>query len=707
MDRFHGDLRDLRGIGEKKAQAFNRLGVFSLSDLLSFFPRRYEDRSSTKPIALVQDGESVCVCAVVAEEPRLSRIRRGLELVRFHAYDESAELTVTFFNQPYVRNQLQRGGIYRFFGKMEVRGTKRTLINPVFEREDMPAGPLSVMGRIVPVYRMTSGLRQSDVRQSIRQALDLLQGRIPEVLPLHILQEFGLPGAAAAYESIHFPESFASLEAARRRFVFEELFVLSCALGHRQHSQSTGIRLPAPDFERFFAALPFSPTEAQRRAIREASADLASGRQMNRLLQGDVGSGKTLVAAALIWQCREADSLSVFMAPTEILAEQHFHTLCDILIPLGVRIGLLTGSMRAREKRELREALEAGEFDLIIGTHALLSEGISYPRLALTITDEQHRFGVEQRARLVGASCSGDSAGSENRLPPHVFVMSATPIPRTLALIIYGDLSVSVLDELPPGRQPVDTFCVNSGYHARLLAFIRKLCGEGRQVFVVCPKVEDEAAEDYDLEIGMSASPPGLLSAVDYAARLRNELSELRIGCVHGKMKPTEKDLVMQQFLSGELDVLVATTVIEVGVDIPNAALMLIENAERFGLSQLHQLRGRVGRGQHKSYCVLVTDADTEDTKSRMKILCETGDGFRIAEEDLRLRGPGDFFGSRQHGLPEMHIADLGADTRLMQKSKEAAEQLLQSDPDLALPEHRNLRAKIQQMTEQMAVTLN
>ena len=704
MEGFHGDLCSLRGIGEKKAQAFHKLGVFSLSDLLSFYPRRYEDRSTTKPIALVQDGESVCVSAVVAEEPRLSRIRRGLELVRFRAYDESAELTVTFFNQPYIRNQLHRGDTYRFFGRMEVRGSRKNLVNPAFERLEAPAGPLSDMGRIIPIYRLTSGLRQTDLRQSMRQTLDLLQGSIPEVLPEQIRQEHELKDAVSAYESIHFPESFKALESARRRFVFEELFLLSCALGKRQRSLSSGIRLPEPDFGRFFAALPFTPTTAQQQAILEASADLASGQQMNRLLQGDVGSGKTLVAAALIWQCREAGYLSAFMAPTEILAEQHFQTLRSFLEPLGLRIGLLTGSLRAKEKREVREALEAGMLDLIIGTHALLSEGIRYPRLALTITDEQHRFGVEQRARLVSAS---DSGNKKSLLPPHVYVMSATPIPRTLALIIYGDLSVSVLNELPPGRQPVDTFCVNSGYHERLLAFIRKLCGEGRQVFVVCPKVEEEEIEGSDPEVGPAEAESGLLSAVDYAARLQKELPELRIACVHGRMKSAEKDRVMQQVLLGELDVLVATTVIEVGVDVPNAALMLIENAERFGLSQLHQLRGRVGRGKHKSYCVLVTDSDSEETRSRMKILCETGDGFRIAEEDLRLRGPGDFFGSRQHGLPELHVADLGADTRLMQESKEAAERLLQEDPDLSLPEHRDLKIRVQKMTEQMTGTLS
>ena len=698
MEPFRKDIRSVKGIGEKRAQALNKLGVFSLFDLISYFPRRYEDRSSVKPIALVQDGESACISAVVADEPRLSRIRRGLDVVRLRVYDDSAEVTVTYFNQSYVRNQLHRGGSYRFYGKMEVKGSHRSLTNPVFESEELPAGRMSVTGRIVPVYRMSSGLQQNALRQSIRQGLDSCRGQIPELLPESVRSGYGLMAAEDAYESIHFPQDIPALNQARKRFVFEELFLLSCALGSRQKAGHSGIVLPKPDFRPFFESLPFSPTAAQRRAIEEAASDMASGRQMSRLLQGDVGSGKTLVAAALVWQCFHAGYAAAFMAPTEILAEQHYRTLSDILGGLGVRTGLLTGSTRAKEKRELTQALEAGSLDLIIGTHALLSDGLSFSRLALTITDEQHRFGVEQRSRFG----SGEHAGAD-ALPPHVYVMSATPIPRTLALIIYGDLALSTLDELPPGRQKVDTFCVGTAYHRRLLAFIQKLCGEGRQVFIVCPKVEEDEEGDTSME------EPGkkLLSAVEYAERLRQELPELRIGCVHGKMKAADKDLVMQQMIAGELDVLVSTTVIEVGVDIPNAALMLVENAERFGLSQLHQLRGRVGRGKHKSYCVLVTDAESEEAKARMKIMCETGDGFRIAEEDLRLRGPGDFFGSRQHGLPEMHVADLGTDTETLMKSKEAADRLLSLDPALALPEHAALRDRVRLLTEKLDGTLN
>ena len=693
MNTLQKDIRSIRGIGEKRAQALGKLGVFSLFDLISYFPRRYEDRSRVKPIALVQDGESVCISAVCGDEPRLSRIRRGLEIVRFHAFDSSARVNISYFNQSYVRNQIHRGESYRFYGKMEVRGSLRSLTNPVFEPED---APFSVTGAIVPVYRLCARLTQRTLRQSIQAGLDQCLSEVPELLPESVLRDFGLVGAREAYRAIHFPEDFASLEQARRRFVFEELFLLSCALGMRRHDAAAGIPLPLPDFEAFYSQLPFRPTSAQRRAVSEAAADLASGRQMNRLLQGDVGSGKTLAAAALIWQCARAGHLSLLMAPTQILAQQHYQTLTAFLSPMGLRIGLLTGTVKAAERKSLQKKLDDGELDLVVGTHALLSEGLRFPRLALTVTDEQHRFGVEQRARL-----AKPEEGGRKELPPHLYVMSATPIPRTLALIIYGDLDVSLLDELPPGRRRVETFCVDSRYRPRLLAFIRKLCGEGRQVFVVCPKVEEEDAESAEAPAGQ------LLSAVEEAERLRKELPGLRISCVHGRMKASEKDTVMQAVLEGLVDVLVSTTVIEVGVDVPNAALMLIENAERFGLSQLHQLRGRVGRGVHQSYCVLVTDSETKEAKARMQVMCETADGFRIAEEDLRLRGPGDFFGSRQHGLPEMHVADLGTDTETLMRSKEAAGQLLRLDPGLLLPQHAALRERVEMMTEKMNGTLN
>ena len=675
MADLNTDVRYIKGIGEKKAQALNKLGVFSLYDLISYFPRKYEDRSVYKPIALTADGETVCVCALVADTPRLTRIRHGLDIVKLRAVDESGVLDVTFFNQSYAKDNLHLGESYIFYGKIEARGARRAMTNPIYERED---GAHSVTGRIIPVYRVNAGLNQRTMLQSVRQGLDECGDLIEDVLPDVLRCRCKLVQARYAYENIHFPTDFGALELARQRFIFEEFFVLACALNKMrgERVEQGGIVMDGADAEAFFASLPFPPTGAQRRAVTQAINDMRSGRVMNRLLQGDVGSGKTLVAAALIWYVWKCGFTSAFMAPTEILAEQHFLTLNSLFSPFGLRVARLTGAMTAKEKREVKAALAAGGIDLIVGTHALFSTDVEYSRLGLVVTDEQHRFGVAQRSALIGKGQK-----------PHVLVMSATPIPRTLALIIYGDLDVSVLDELPPGRQKVDTFAVGESYRARLNNFIRKLVGEGRQVFVVCPMVEEN-----------DELPVKLKSAEEHAKELAAAFPDLRVGCVHGRMKAKDKDRIMADFAAGELDILVSTTVIEVGVDVPNAALMIVENAERFGLSQLHQLRGRVGRGQHKSYCVLVSDADGEEVKSRLGIMVKTNDGFKISEEDLRLRGPGDFFGSRQHGLPEMHVADLGADVNVLKSAQDEAQRLLKDDPELTKPEHRALRERIDRL---------
>ena len=684
MTDLNTDVRYIKGIGEKKAQALAKLGVFSLYDLVSYFPRKYEDRSTVMPIALTSGGESVCIEALVADTPRLTRVRRGLELVKLRAVDESGSVDITFFNQSYAKDNLIRGESYMFFGKIEAAGMRRSMVNPVYEKS---AGSGTVTGRIIPIYRVCNGLNQRTMLQAVRQGLDACLDRIPDVLPQDVRERCRLAQTAYAYENIHFPKDFDALELARRRLIFEELFVLACALGRirGERVREEGIKLPVHDMSRFWASLPFSPTGAQKRAIEQALGDISSGAVMNRLVQGDVGSGKTLVAAALMWQCAENGYMSAFMAPTEILAEQHYSTLSSMLAPLGVRIGRLTGAMSAKEKRETKAKLKAGEYDIVVGTHALFSQDVEYSNLALVVTDEQHRFGVGQRSALIGKGQK-----------PHVLVMSATPIPRTLALIIYGDLDVSVIDELPPGRQKVDTFAVDESYRQRLNGFIRKLVGEGRQVFVVCPMVE----ENEEL-------PIKLKSAQEHAAELAALFPDLTVACIHGKMKPKEKDAVMAAVVAGEVNILVATTVIEVGVDVPNAALMIIENAERFGLSQLHQLRGRVGRGKHKSYCVLVSDNDSEDVRARLSIMTKTNDGFRISEEDLRLRGPGDFFGSRQHGLPEMHVADLGADMDVMQRAQSEAQLLLAADPELALPEHAALRQSVERMLRVNADSFN
>ena len=675
MTDLSTSVRYIKGIGEKKAQALGKLGVFSLYDLLSYFPARYEDRTKFCPIAAAPEGEGVCIRALVADTPRLVRVRRGMELVKFRAVDESGSVDITYFNQNYVKDYLARGDSVCFFGKVERSGGRRSMVNPAYEKEDKPRG---VTGCILPVYRVNAALNQRTLRDAVRQGLDACAGQLPEYLPEEIRVRNGLAQVRYAFENVHFPPDFEALAIARRRLVFEELFILACALGtlRAERTKESGLKLEKRDFSRFYAALPLAPTGAQKRAIEEAAADMTGGFVMNRLVQGDVGSGKTLVAAALCWLCRENGYVSAFMAPTEILCEQHTATLSKLLAPFGMRVGKLTGSMTAKEKREARAAIKAGEYDLVVGTHALFSEDVEYARLGLIVTDEQHRFGVRQRSALIGKAER-----------PHVLVMSATPIPRTLALMIYGDLDVSIIDELPPGRQKVDTFAVDESYRARLYGFIRKLAVEGRQTFVVCPKVEDDEEGESDLK-----------SAEEHAKELAKEFPELKVACVHGRMKPKDKDAVMEAFVRGETDILVATTVIEVGVDVPNAALMIVENAERFGLSQLHQLRGRVGRGAFKSWCILVSDNKSEDVKARLSIMTRTNNGFEIAEEDLRLRGPGDFFGSRQHGLPEMHVADLGADTQVLKIAQEEAKALLAADPQLALPEHEALRARIEEL---------
>ena len=669
MLNLNTDIRYIKGIGEAKGKAFARLGVRCVGDLLSDFPRAYEDRSKVLPIARMMEGEAACVCAMITTEPELSRIRKGMELLRFRIADASGSMLVTYFNQAWMKNRLRRGDTYIFYGKVQVTGRTFAFTNPIFEPE---AEMGRVTGRIMPVYRLTGGISQRDMTQAVRRVLGEPGMTFPNALPERVERENRLCTARYAYENIHFPADMRALSLSRRRLVFEELFTLVCALSlvRGEGEVQPGIAVQPRDIAEFTATLPFTPTGAQLRAIADAAGDMTSGRLMNRLIQGDVGSGKTLVAAALIWLAAGSGLQSAFMAPTELLAEQHFATLSGFLAPFGLKVVKLTGSMGAKAKRETLAALASGEASLAVGTHALISEGVEFRRLGLVVTDEQHRFGVAQRSALAG---KGERA--------HVLVMSATPIPRTLALIIYGDLDVSLIDELPPGRQRVDTFAVTSSYRRRLNAFIAKLVGEGRQVFVVCPAIEAD-----------SEVPMDLVSAEEHTLELRAALPGLRIECIHGRMKAKPRDEIMSRFAAGEVDVLVSTTVIEVGVDVPNAALMIIENAERFGLSQLHQLRGRVGRGRHKSYCVLVSDAKGADARERLAALTHIHDGFKIAEEDLRLRGPGDFFGARQHGLPELHIADLGADMDVLKTAQAAAQALLAEDPALVREENRPVR---------------
>ncbi len=676
------DIRFVKGIGETRAKALARLGITDLRSLLSFFPRAYDDRRAYKKIADLVPGENACVCAVVASEPKLSHIRRGMDLVKLRTVDETGALELTYFNQSYLKSAFHTGDAYVFFGRAEGSPRRLQMVNPLFERE----GAHRITGRIMPVYPLTAGVSQSMLCSAVEQGLAVCADELPDVLPEEVRLAHGLCHVRFAYENIHFPADDEALALARRRLAFEELFLLAVGLKLlRSRRDSVAGQPCAPvDLAPFYAALPFALTAAQRRAIGEIARDLAGKRPMNRLVQGDVGSGKTMVAAAAVYMAAKNGLQCALMAPTELLAEQHYRSLAPLLEPLGVSCALLTASVKGRERRALNERLRAGALSLVIGTHALLSPDVQYQSLGLVVTDEQHRFGVGQRAAL--------SAKGED---PHLLVMSATPIPRTLALMVYGDLDVSVLDELPPGRQRIDTFAVPSSYHARIYAFLRRLVAEGRQAYVVCPMV------------GEGGEPPDERKAVTaYAEHLqKNVFPELRVAPIHGKMKPKEKDAVMRAFAAGEIDVLVSTTVVEVGVDVPNAALMLIENAECFGLSQLHQLRGRVGRGRYKSYCVLVSDSGSEETKTRLRVMSSTNDGFAIAEEDLKLRGPGDFFGERQHGLPSLRVADLSCGLALLHETQEAAQQLLSADP--GLKEHPLLKARVELMFSLNADAMN
>jgi len=660
MPDLQTDIRYIKGVGEQRAKALARLGIRTLGDLLNYFPRTYEDRTALRTLEEVLPEDTACIRAMVATEPRLSHVRRGMDLVKLRIVDETGSADVTYFNQSYVRDQLKKGETYIFYGKVGGSILRKTLTNPVYERVDR-AGVTT--GRILPVYRLTHGISNKLLITAIESALDECGDILPELLPGDVTEKYRLPRAGFAYRCAHFPPDWPTLALARRRLIFEELFVLSCAMHllRAKRERAAGQRMEKPDMGEFYASLPYSPTAAQRRAVEEAMEDMASGKCMSRLVQGDVGSGKTLVAAALLWSVWKSGYQGAFMAPTEILAQQHLATLTSLLEPMGMRVGLLTGSLTAKQKRQVKTASEAGCYDVLVGTHALISEDVQFARLGLVVTDEQHRFGVEQRSALTS---KGDR--------PHVLVMSATPIPRTLALMIYGDLDVSVLDELPPGRQKVETVSVTEEYRARLNGFIRAQVGEGRQVFVVCPMVEESEALDKSVK-----------SATEHAETLQKTFPDLTVGCVHGKMKPKEKDAAMAAFVRGETDILVSTTVVEVGVDVPNASLMIVENAERFGLSQLHQLRGRVGRGVHKSWCVLMSGNPTEEARQRLRVLVKTADGFAVAEEDLKLRGPGDFFGSRQHGLPEMHIAELTGSMDTLKEAQEAAKAVIQADPAL------------------------
>ena len=672
-------VRYLKGVGPKTAERFEKLGILTLSDLLCHYPRRYLDFSKPYSIAEAPADTECVVKAEVFAKPGGRILPGGRRMERITAGDDVSSLEITWFNNPYAAQKLELGQEYYFQGIVTGGMLRRQMVNPQVRTDaQVKSSPFEA------VYPQTEGLTSSAIAKCVRQLLPHAE-LLPDPLPPEMLKKYRLLSKADAVRAIHCPATEEEAFAARRRLIYEELLVLQLGIGRMKNhgAASTGAPMKKADASPFWESLPFSPTGAQRRAVEEILTDMSGETSMNRLLQGDVGSGKTLVAAAAIWACIRAGYQAALLAPTEILASQHAENLNRLLSPFGMRVALLTGGMKAAARRTTLAAIRDDEADLIVGTHAILSEGVEFARLGLAVVDEQHRFGVRQRGLL-----------AEKAANPHLLVMSATPIPRTLGLLMYGDLDISILDELPPGRKPVKTRCITGKKRADLYGFLDREIDSGRQVYIVCPAIED-------------AGGSGLNAVKSYYEDIAKAyLPDRRVGLMHGKLRPKEKAEVMDDFKSGRLDALVSTTVIEVGVDVPNATVMVIENAERYGLSALHQLRGRVGRGAAESWCFLVSDNASESVQKRLKFLCSTSDGFAVAQYDLETRGPGDFFGSRQHGLPTLQIADLMNDTRTLHAAQSEAVALLAEDPLLERPEHALLARQVEQMFDK-AGTMN
>ncbi len=680
MSLYDIPVTKLSGIGEKRASLFKKLGITTVGDMISYYPRSYEDWSDTTPITDLQPDTKAVVRARVVTPVNNIRISGGRTMAKLSVSDDTGYLNLVFFNNKYISSMLRYGEEYLFMGKVAYDKFGYQMVSPEFS-------PAKDSAAVTPIYNLTAGLNNHMMIRAAKESISMLPEVLRDPLPYDIQRRYHLCPLSYALTNIHFPTDMQAMETARRRLVFEELLTLN--LGMRlmksRSREDTAAHMPVDYTAEFIARLPFTLTGAQQRAVADCVRDMRDKPSpMNRLIQGDVGSGKTAVCASVCYHTVKNGFQAAFMAPTEILARQHFETFSKMFEDTDMHLELLTGSMTAAEKRHARERIESGESDIVIGTHALLSESTVFKKLGCAITDEQHRFGVAQRARLA-------SKGEH----PHVLVLSATPIPRTLGLIIYGDLDITIIDELPPGRTKVDTYFIGSDKRDRALNFIRKQVDAGRQAYIVCPLVEEGEGEGE------------LLNANDYAAELMlGAFRDYPVGILHGKMKAKDKDEVMAQFSCGEIKILVSTTVVEVGVDVKNATVMMVENADRFGLSTLHQLRGRVGRGQYQSFCILVSDHKGENTEQRLSTMCRTNNGFEIADMDLKLRGPGDFFGNRQHGLPHLAIADL-SDTETLAQSQEAAEFLLNISPDLSDDAMRPLRAKIRQLFNTTENTMN
>ena len=659
----------VKNVGPNRVKLLNKLNIYTLKDLITYFPRNHEDRSIAKKIVECEDGETVLIKATALTKVTEMRTRR-VSIYKLVVSDESSSCVITWFNQKYLKDRFKVGETYTFFGKIENKGGTFEMKSPVYE----DIGREKNTGRIVPIYPLTSRLSQNVLRKIIENGIDEVYGNLEENLPEYILDRYKLLDINEAYKNIHFPASNSDFIRAKNRLVFEELLGLQLALLRLKEGQKNdekGIKFDSNvKMEDVIKTLPFTLTNAQLRVLKEINEDMEKEEAMNRLLQGDVGSGKTIVSIIAAYKAVKNGYQAAIMAPTAILAEQHLQNFTKILEPFGIRCELLVSSVTKKNKQLILEKLANGNIDILIGTHALLEENVIFKNLGLVVTDEQHRFGVKQRATIV--------AKGNN---PDVIVMSATPIPRTLALILYGDLDISIIDELPPNRKKIETYVVNKDYDERLAGFVKNLINEGRQAYIVCPLVEDLDDDE------------GLKSVTALAEKYKTEVySEYRVEYLHGKMKPKEKDDIMQRFKDGKIDILISTTVIEVGVDVPNASIMIIENAERFGLAQLHQLRGRVGRGEYKSYCILKNEGHSKVSKERMKVMCQTNDGFIISEKDLELRGSGDFFGTAQHGIPEFKIANLFENIQELKIVQELANRIMAGDP--LLEEEKNFRLK-------------
>ncbi|MBQ7410902.1 MAG: ATP-dependent DNA helicase RecG [Clostridia bacterium] len=669
MIDLNKDIKYIKGVGPNRATLLNKLGIYNLKDLITYFPREHEDRGKAKGIAELEDGEEALICAYPVARMNEIRIRGNLTLCKLIVRDETGTMQITWYNQSYLKNTFKPNERYKFFGKVSKKYGKVEMQSPVYETENSNRNT----GKIIPIYPLTYSLTQNTIRKIIESGLNEIDGKLEETLPKYILDKYNLYDYNTAIRQIHFPDNFANFNLAKKRLVFEELFSMQLALLSLKNKYE--IKKPGIEFSKdakmsdVIDILPFKPTGAQRRVLEEIDRDMESNKPMNRLLQGDVGSGKTVVALIAAYKAVKSGYQAVIMAPTAILATQHLETFNDILKDSGIKCELLISGISKKKKTEMLERLEKGEIDILIGTHAVLEDNVKFNKLGLVVTDEQHRFGVRQRSIIV-----------EKGNNPDVLVMTATPIPRTLALILYGDLDISIIDELPPNRKKIETYAVTKGMEQRVNNFIVKNVQEGRQCYVVCPLVEEN--EEIDAKSVMEI----------YETYKKQIFPDLRVEYLHGKMKQKEKDAIMEEFKNGNIDILISTTVIEVGVNVPNSNIMIIENAERFGLAQLHQLRGRVGRGEHQSYCILKYQGNSQIIRERMKVISSTNDGFVISEKDLELRGSGEFFGTKQHGIPEFKIANLFEDIGILKQVQGIAMEIIDHDPLLEKEENQPLR---------------